>query len=296
VYGKFSRRTSSRKKNSFCSLKCPPAVPGSRWPSAGPFSMRDTIVTLTRAGRALRNATAALWIAWPMMRYVTNSLSARASPAPSRAALLAPPTLYLTFVRYCRFASTISARTPGRRLPRRDVQGATSARLSSRRRLYANHCPLLTGPVFSSGAITIEKRATYPRRPPDKPAHGRLNLVGEIRSRSLYLLLLPNQLPIPAPSSFFLPFAASGPCLVKAIGSTILTLASSAPSGYGALCPVSAARSCYASCYVHSSRASLLYRHLLWPGCTLTGTEHPEDMGPPCVHSSALFFESSYRS
>src|SRR6266481_7526184 len=94
----------SKGRTVSCSLKCP-AVPRKPLAFCGHFSMRGSpLFTLTRAGRALRNATAAPLenMADEALRHQSHDQQG-ASPAPSRAALLAASnTLSHRVVGYCR--------------------------------------------------------------------------------------------------------------------------------------------------------------------------------------------------
>jgi len=152
---------------------------------------------------------------------------------------------------------------------------------------------LLMGPVFSSGAITIERE--------QRTLAGLLTSLltapqiwwGKFVAALLYLLLLlTSAIPLLALS---FAFGGVGPLdLVKAIGSTILTLASICTIGLW--CSATFRRSVHAtaSCYaivlvltiVTAISFGMLYAH--WQ------QSHPEDMGPPAYIQAPLFLNPLY--
>jgi ABC-type transport system involved in multi-copper enzyme maturation permease subunit len=230
-----------------------------------------------------------------MRRYVTNPMiikELRQRLRERRSWLL--PTLYLIVLSGIVACVYYFNTDTGRRLRGAEVQGADIGQAIFLAVVFTQIIVLLLmGPVFSSGAITIERE--------QRTLAGLLTSLltapqiwwGKFVAALLYLLLLlASALPLLA-----LPFAFGGvePLdLVKALGSTILILASICTIGLW--CSATFRRSVHAtaSCYaivlvltiVTAIVFGMLYAH--WQ------QSHPEASGPPAHIQAPLFLNPLY--
>jgi ABC-type transport system involved in multi-copper enzyme maturation permease subunit len=230
-----------------------------------------------------------------MRRYVTNPMiikELRQRLRERRSWLL--PTLYLIVLSGIVVCVYYFTTDTGRRLRGAEVQGADIGQAIFLAVVFTQVIVLLLmGPVFSSGAITIERE--------QRTLAGLLTSLltapqiwwGKFVAALLYLLLLlASAIPLLA-----LPFAFGGvePLdLVKALGSTILTLASICTIGLW--CSATFRRSVHAtaSCYaivlvltiVTAIAFGMLYAH--WQ------QSHPGASGPPAHIQAPLFLNPLY--
>ncbi len=230
-----------------------------------------------------------------MRRYVTNPMiikELRQRLRERRSWLL--PTLYLIVLSGIVVCVYYFSTDTGRRLRGAEVQGADIGQAIFLAVVFAQIIVLLLmGPVFSSGAITIERE--------QRTLAGLLTSLltapqvwwGKFVAALLYLLLLlASAIPLLA-----LPFAFGGvePLdLVKALGSTILTLA--CICAIGLWCSATFRRSVHAtaSCYaivlvltiVTAITFGMLYAH--WQ------QSHPGASGPPAHIQAPLFLNPLY--
>jgi ABC-2 type transport system permease protein len=230
-----------------------------------------------------------------MKRYVTNPMiikDLRQRLRERRSWLL--PTLYLTVLSGIVVCVYYFSTDADRHLRGAEVQGADIGQAIFIAVVLTQIIVLLLmGPVFSSGAITIERE--------QRTLAGLLTSLltapqiwwGKFVAALLYLLLLlASSIPLLA-----LPFAFGGvePLdLVKALGSTILTLASICTIGLWCSATfrrsVHATASCYAIVLVLSIVTAIafgmLYAH--WQ------PSHPGAQGPPAHIQAPLFLNPLY--
>jgi len=230
-----------------------------------------------------------------MTRYITNPMiikELRQRLRERRSWLL--PTLYLIVLSGIVVCIYYFTTDTGRRLRGAEVQGADIGQAIFVGVVLTQIIVLLLmGPIFSSGAITIERE--------QRTLAGLLTSLltapqiwwGKFVAALLYLLLLlASAIPLLA-----LPFAFGGVelmDLVKALGSTILALASIC--AIGLWCSATFRRSVHAtaSCYaivlvltiVTTIAFGMLYSH--WQ------QSHPEAFGPPAHIQAPLFLNPLY--